>query len=82
MIEIDESTKRGHERFKSFTTFKCSDGIVRTWNEWMEWQKNRDPILENPTEAEKVRARIEKRPAAKRPAKKAVAKHDPGTKAP
>lgn len=60
--ETDPHTRAGHERFKSSVTFKAViDGteVELRWNEWMEWQATRDPLIESPAEAEKVRKRIE-----------------------
>lgn len=57
-IVIDEHTRAGHKRFKENIRFETDYG-VKSWDQWMEWQATRDPIGENPREADRVRAEIE-----------------------
>lgn len=60
-IEIDDATRRGHERFKSLIRFKVTvRGKVKmlSWDEWMQWQATRDPLNEDPEMAERVRTEL------------------------
>ena len=63
-VEIDEYTRRGHEAFKAAARFKVHYGKgeakTLTWVEWEDWQAHRDPIADDPVEAEKVRKELEK----------------------
>lgn len=60
--QIDEWTRRGHQQFKNFTQFKVmirGEEVLMRWEEWMQWQATRDPLNDDPEEAERVRANIE-----------------------
>jgi len=80
-VEVDRWTKAGHENFKKMIRFNVeispdSEPTVMTWDQWMRWQATRDPIKENPIEAERVRKNIEQErrgPGISRRVKKAPA---------
>lgn len=63
-LDVDRWTREGHAHFKRTIRFKVQkspDHAVQmmTWDEWMHWQKTRDPLNDDPERAEKVRKELE-----------------------
>lgn len=78
-VDIDKilATPRTHESFMASQRVQSRGVGESTHEEWVEWQKTRDPLNEDPEAAEKERARIEEErrgPGISRRPSKAAAK--------